>query len=79
MQLLSGFQLDHREKLKRNIGVLIKGGLPDSEPEREQMNQIIDDVLNSLSERGSFVLLEAIAAEAFSLHSFCRGLEFSRF
>ena len=63
VQLLFGIQLGHREKLKRNIGVLIEGGLPDSVPEREEIFQIIEDAQNSLSSQGSFVVLEAMAAE----------------
>ena len=63
VQLLFGIQLGHRKKLQGNIGVLIEGGLPDSEPEREKIDQIIEDAQNSLSGQGSFVLLEAISAE----------------
>ncbi len=63
VQVLFGLQLGHSEKLKRNIGVLIKGGLPNSEPEREQINQMIEDVHNSLSEEGSFVVLQAFVSE----------------
>ena len=63
VQVLLGLQLGHSEKLKRNIGVLIKGGLPDSKPERQQINQMIDDVHNSLSEQGSFAVLETFVTE----------------
>ncbi len=63
VQLLFGIQLGHRKKLQGNIGVLIEGGLPDSEPEREKIDQIIQDAQNSFSGQGSFVLLEAISAE----------------
>ena len=62
VQLLFGIQLGDRKKLKKNIGVLIEGGLPDSEPERERIDQIIEDAQNSLSGQSSFVLLETISA-----------------
>ena len=63
VQILFGIQSGQRKKLQRNIGVLIEGGLPDSEPERERIDQAIEDVRNSLSGQGSFVLLEAISTE----------------
>ena len=63
LQILFGIQSGQRKKLQRNIGVLIEGGLLDSEPERERIDQAIEDVRNSLSGQGSFVLLEAISTE----------------
>ncbi len=63
VQLLFGIQLGHRKKVKRNIGVLIEGGLPDSEPERERIDRIIEDAQNAPSRQGSFLLLQAISAE----------------
>ncbi len=63
VQLLMGIKLGNATKLKKNIGVLIKEGLPEGVPDQVRIHDAIDAVQDSFSGQGAFVILEAITAE----------------